>query len=155
MWWLRFFVSAEIKVHASIFINVDVANYNSKFKLDTVLERLVVVIEESYLEAVVETKWHYHSRRQVQRLVPETVIIMFIIQIQRYLQNYYYDTFLLQNRNFWKKNPALFAFIKRKLIGLDFDIFCYFYKCGKSSFKHEQTHQDLLHIFYQMLLLSE
>lgn len=75
--------------------SVDVANYNSKFKLDTVLERLVVVIEESYLD-----KWHYHSRRQVQRLVPETVIIMFIIQIQRYLQNYYYDTFLLQNRNF-------------------------------------------------------
>lgn len=81
-------------------LSVDVANYNSKFKLDTVLERLVVVIEESYLEAVVETKWHYHSRRQVQRLVPETVIIMFIIQIQSYLQNYYYDTFLLQNRNF-------------------------------------------------------
>lgn len=52
-----------------------------------------------------------------------------------------------------KKNPALFAFIKRKLIGLDFDIFCYFYKCGKSLFKHEQTHQDLLHIFYQMLLV--
>lgn len=81
-------------------LSVDVANYNSKFKLDTVLERLVVVIEESYLEAVVETKWHYHSRHQVQRLVPETVIIMFIIQIQSYLQNYYYDTFLLQNRNF-------------------------------------------------------
>lgn len=86
-------------------LSVDVANYNSKFKLDTVLdlERLVVVMEESYLEAVVETKWHYHSRRQVQRLVPETVIIIFIIQIQSYLQNYYYDTFLLQNRNFWKK----------------------------------------------------
>lgn len=83
-------------------LSVDVANYNSKFKLDTVLdlELLVVVMEESYLEAVVETKWHYHSRRQVQRLVPETVIIMFIIQIQSYLQNYYYDTFLLQNRNF-------------------------------------------------------
>lgn len=69
-------------------LSVDVANYNSKFKLDTVLdlERLVVVMEESYLEAVVETKWHYHSRRQVQRLVPETVIIMFIIQIQSYLK---------------------------------------------------------------------
>lgn len=95
-------------------LSVNVANYNSKFKLDTVLERLVVVIEESYLEAVVETKWHYHSRRQVQRLVPETVIIMFIIQIQRYLQNYYYDTFLLQNRNFWKKTCS-FCFYKTKI----------------------------------------
>lgn len=96
-------------------LSVDVANYNSKFKLDTVVERLVVVIEESYLEAVVETKWHYHSRRQVQRLVPETVIIMFIIQIQSYLQNYYYDTFLLQNRNFWKKKPCSFCFHKTKI----------------------------------------
>lgn len=50
----------EIKVYVLIFINVDVVNYNLKFKLDIVLECLVVVIEESYLEVVVEIKWYYY-----------------------------------------------------------------------------------------------
>lgn len=60
MWWLWFFVFVEIKVYVLIFINVDVVNYNLKFKLDIVLEYLVVVIEESYLEVVVEIKWYYY-----------------------------------------------------------------------------------------------
>lgn len=43
-----------------LFLSVDVVNYNLKFKLDIVLECLVVVIEESYLEVVVEIKWYYY-----------------------------------------------------------------------------------------------
>lgn len=38
-----------------LFLSVDVVNYNLKFKLDIVLECLVVVIEESYLD-----KWYYY-----------------------------------------------------------------------------------------------